>query len=57
METIIAISKILLLIIGLPMVHYFGYRWARRNPDKMWIEIFFTIEKQESKEPAKSTTL
>jgi hypothetical protein len=26
--------------------HYRGYKWARKNPDKLHIEIFFEIDKE-----------
>ena len=48
MEVILIIAKMILFICFILYVHYSGYKFARKNPDKLYIEYWFEVDKEDA---------
>ena len=47
-ETILLIASIISPFFWYFLGNYNGYKWARKNPDKLYIEKFFDVKKSDN---------
>lgn len=46
-EIFLAVTSVIAPFVFYGLGHYHGYKWGRRNPEKIYLEYFFEVEKKE----------